>query len=192
MLKQVISLAGLICVFGLSARPQASLASESTVSHSKTASPVATKQDLYTASPVATDQALYNVFTRPNLKISLSHRQVTLYHGILQSRIYPIAIGRAGWETPIGHFQVLQMLHNPTWIHPFTGESIAGGDPENPLGHYWIGFWTNGKNWIGFHGTPTPQSVGKPASHGCIRMYNKDVEELFRQVSPGTPVVVVK
>ena len=181
MLKQVVSLASLICVFGLYARPQASLASELTVAQSKTASPV--------AKP---DQALYDVFTKTNLEISLSHRQVTLYHGVLRSKSYPIAIGRAGWETPTGHFQVLQMLHNPTWIHPFTGESIPGGDPENPLGHYWIGFWTNGKNWIGFHGTPTPQSVGKPASHGCIRMYNQDVEQLFRQVRPGTPVVVVK
>jgi lipoprotein-anchoring transpeptidase ErfK/SrfK len=83
------------------------------------------------------------------------------------------------------------MLENPTWIHPLTGKSIAGGSPENPLGHYWIGFWTNGTNWVGFHGTPEPNSVGKASSHGCIRMYNKDIEELFHKVRVGTPVTVV-
>jgi len=125
------------------------------------------------------------------LEISLRRRQVTLYRENTLIKSYPIAIGRKGWETPTGNFQVLQMIQNPKWIHPFTGEAIPGGDPENPLGHYWIGFWTNGKNWVGFHGTPNPESVGKAASHGCIRMHNKDVEELFRQVSVGTPVTVV-
>lgn len=127
-----------------------------------------------------------------NLKIVLSQRQVILYRGKTKIKSYPIAVGRPGWETPTGNFQVLNMTKNPTWLHPFTGESIPGGSPKNPLGRYWIGFWTNGTNWIGFHGTPNPESVGKAASHGCIRMYNKDVQELFEQVSIGTPVTVVK
>jgi lipoprotein-anchoring transpeptidase ErfK/SrfK len=84
-------------------------------------------------------------------------------------------------------------VKNPTWINPLKkGISIPGGDPENPLGRFWIGFWTDGKNWIGFHGTPNQKSVGTAASHGCIRMYNKDVEELFKKVSLGTEVKVVK
>ena len=73
-----------------------------------------------------------------------------------------------------------------------TGKSIPGGTPGNPLGKYWIGFWTDGKNWIGFHGTPNPETVGTAASHGCLRMYNKDIEELFKVVSLGTLVTVVK
>jgi lipoprotein-anchoring transpeptidase ErfK/SrfK len=127
-----------------------------------------------------------------SLKIVLSQRQVILYRGKTKIKSYPIAVGRPGWETPIGNFQVLNMTKNPTWLHPFTGESIPGGSPKNPLGRYWIGFWTNGTNWIGFHGTPNPESVGKAASHGCIRMYNNDVQELFEQVSVGTPVTVVQ
>ncbi len=126
-----------------------------------------------------------------NLKIVISRRQVILYRGKTQIKSYPIAVGRPGWETPTGNFQVLNMTKNPAWMHPFTGESIPGGSPKNPLGPYWIGFWTNGTNWIGFHGTPDAKSVGKAASHGCIRMYNKDVQELFEQVSIGTPVTVV-
>lgn len=127
------------------------------------------------------------------LEIRLSRRQVTLYRGNALVKNYAIAVGRPGWETPVGAYEVKQMIKNPTWIHPLQkGVVIPGGDPENPLGRYWIGFWTDGKNWIGFHGTPTPRSVGQAASHGCIRMYNKDVEELFKQVTVGTVVTVVK
>jgi lipoprotein-anchoring transpeptidase ErfK/SrfK len=127
------------------------------------------------------------------LEISLSRRRVSVLRGNNLIRSYPIAVGRPGWETPTGTYQVRQMLRNPTWINPMKkGISIPGGDPENPLGRFWIGFWTDGKNWIGFHGTPNPKSVGTAASHGCIRMYNKDVEELFNKVSLGTEVKVVK
>jgi lipoprotein-anchoring transpeptidase ErfK/SrfK len=105
---------------------------------------------------------------------------------------YPIAVGRPGWETPKGKFQVRQMFKNPVWVSPLEkGVTIPGGDPENPLGRFWIGFWTDGKNWIGFHGTPNPKSVGRAASHGCIRMYNKDIEDLFQRVSLGIEVRVV-
>jgi lipoprotein-anchoring transpeptidase ErfK/SrfK len=127
------------------------------------------------------------------LEIRLSRRQVTLYRGTTAVKNYAIAVGRPGWETPTGVYEVKQMIKNPTWVNPLRkGAVIPGGDPENPLGRYWIGFWTDGKNWIGFHGTPNPRSVGRAASHGCIRMYNKDVEDLFKQVTLGTVVTVVK
>jgi len=127
------------------------------------------------------------------LEIKLSQRRVIMYRGGTQVKAYAIAVGRPGWETPKGTFQVRQMFRNPAWVHPLKkGVAIAGGDPENPLGRYWIGFWTDGKNWIGFHGTPNPTSVGTAASHGCIRMYNNDIEELFQKVSVGTEVKVVQ
>lgn len=126
------------------------------------------------------------------LEVNLSHRRVRVYRGGTVIKSYPIAVGRRNWETPTGNFQVLQLLQKPKWINPMTGKSIPGGTPGNPLGKYWIGFWTDGKNWIGFHGTPNPETVGTAASHGCLRMYNKDIEELFKVVSLGTPVTVVK
>ncbi len=126
------------------------------------------------------------------LEIKISTRKVTLYQGKKAIKSYRVAVGKRGWETPIGKFKVMNMVRNPTWISPFTGAVIPGGTSKNPLGKYWIGFWTNGKNWIGFHGTPSTSSVGKAVSHGCIRMYNKDVQELFKQVKVGTPVTVVK
>lgn len=153
------------------------------------------------ASPevsVAVEQPVINLDISPHshpqltrLEISLSRRKVTLYEENKPIKSYPVAVGRRGWETPKGHFQVMQMLENPTWIHPLTGERIPGGAAKNPLGRYWIGFWTDGRDWIGFHGTPDPSSVGQAVSHGCIRMYNEDIEELFSQVTIGTQVIVV-
>jgi lipoprotein-anchoring transpeptidase ErfK/SrfK len=126
----------------------------------------------------------------PYLVIDLSHRQVSLYQNGSQRKKYPIAIGRPGWETPTGNFRVMDMRQNPTWINPFTGQAIPPHDPQNPLGGYWIGFWTDGRNWIGFHGTPQVDSVGTATSHGCIRMYRQDIAELFAHVTPGMSVIV--
>jgi lipoprotein-anchoring transpeptidase ErfK/SrfK len=128
---------------------------------------------------------------RLRLEIDLSRRQLILYQDETQVKSYPVAVGRQGWRTPIGSFEVAQMIHDPAWTNPFTGRVIAGGSPENPLGRYWIGFWTDGQNWVGMHGTPNPESVGREASHGCIRLYNRDIQELFTLVQVGTPVDVV-
>ncbi|MDZ8032934.1 L,D-transpeptidase [Nostoc sp. DedSLP04] len=183
MFKQLDKLVIFICASGLNFNPAMSLASELRVpSHTSTNNLVSQTANINN-----------NLIIQPiHLEISLRNRRVTLYRGQNRIKSYPIAVGRQDWETPIGNFRVRTMLENPTWINPFTGKAIPGGDPENPLGKYWIGFWTNGKNWVGFHGTPNPDSVGKAASHGCIRMYNNDVRELFYQVNMGTPVTVVR
>ncbi|URR35816.1 L,D-transpeptidase [Thermosynechococcus sp. HN-54] len=126
------------------------------------------------------------------LEISLSRRQLTLYQGQTPLRRYPVAVGRPGWETPTGQFQIREMIRNPAWKNPFTGAVIAGGHPRNPLGRRWIGFWSDGKNWVGLHGTPNPDSIGHAVSHGCVRMYNHHIEELFEKVKLGVPVIVVR
>ncbi len=141
--------------------------------------------------PTAASLPVTQSITKPvRLEIRLGERRVNVYQGSHKVKSYAIAVGRAGWETPIGTYTVKQKIRNPTWVHPLNGSVVPGGDPENPLGRFWIGFWTDGKNWIGFHGTPNPESVGTAASHGCIRMYNRDVEELFSKVSLGTEVTV--
>jgi L,D-transpeptidase ErfK/SrfK len=125
------------------------------------------------------------------LVIRLGDRQVYVYEGDTLKASFPIAIGRTGWETPVGVHEVIQMVEDPAWENPFTGEVIPGGDRNNPLGRHWIGFWSDGTNLIGFHGTPNEESVGNAASHGCVRMYNRDVRQLFEMVELGTRVTVV-
>ncbi len=138
---------------------------------------------------IRSDSAV-SILDPDRLEISLSQRRVTLFLSNTPMKIYPVAIGRSGWETPTGKFKVIEMKEKPTWINPLTNAVIRGGDPKNPLGDYWISFWTDGRNWIGFHGTPNPETVGKAVSHGCVRMHNEDIQEIFYQVSPGTTVIV--
>ncbi|HEY9761152.1 MAG TPA: L,D-transpeptidase [Trichocoleus sp.] len=139
----------------------------------------------------ATAQSAVEPVAEPNrLEIDLSNRTVSIYKKNIRTRTYPVAIGRQGWETPEGQFRVSQMLEKPSWINPFTDALVPGGAPENPLGSHWIGFWTNGRDWLGFHGTSSPGSIGQAVSHGCVRMHNADIEQIFYQVGLGTQVIV--
>ena len=124
-----------------------------------------------------------------HLVIKLSDRRVYVYQNKQLKVSYPIAIGKAGWETPTGNYKVIDMQPNPVWEHPWTGEVILEGQ-KNPLGERWISFWTDGRDSIGFHGTPEEELVGQAVSHGCIRMHNRDVVALYAQVKMGTPVTV--
>ena len=119
---------------------------------------------------------------------------------------FPVAVGRPGWETPVGQFRVIELVANPVWEHPATGSKIGPG-PSNPLGSRWIGFHRdcrgrsgfNGSEQLvvrgcvsaGFHGTPNRSSVGQAVSHGCVRLYDEHVRQLFELVQVGTPVTVL-
>lgn len=124
------------------------------------------------------------------LVLKLGAKQVQVYDKDQLVASYPVAVGKKGWETPKGEFQIIQMIENPSWQNPWTGKVSPPG-PNNPLGERWIGFWTDGTNFIGFHGTPGEHLIGQAVSHGCVRMKNKDIKELFTYVSMGVPVSVV-
>jgi lipoprotein-anchoring transpeptidase ErfK/SrfK len=126
------------------------------------------------------------------LMVDLSDRRVYVYHFKKRIRSYPIAVGQTGWETPTGSFQVLEKQNHPAWLHPITGAVVKPNADNNPLGDRWIGFWSDGKNQIGFHGTPEDDEMGYAVSHGCIRVRNNDIRTLYEFVSVGTPVVVRK
>lgn len=142
-----------------------------------------------TLSSLPLEQAAASSIQDTSLVIKLRDRRVYVYQNNQLKTSYPIAVGKAGWETPKGMFKVIEMQRDPAWQHPWKGTIIPPG-PENPLGARWIGFWTDGKNFIGFHGTPQEHLVGQAVSHGCIRMLNKDVLALYAQVGVGTPVKV--
>ncbi|MBD2578893.1 L,D-transpeptidase [Oscillatoria sp. FACHB-1406] len=123
------------------------------------------------------------------LVLRLRDRRLYYYLGEEVIQSYPVAVGRQGWETPTGSFSVLQKVQEPTWQHPFTRKIIPPG-PENPLGARWIGFWTDGQNSIGFHGTPNEELIGQAVSHGCVRMRDRDIVALYEKVEMGMPVIV--
>ena len=123
------------------------------------------------------------------LVVQRGKRRVVVYKGEKVVAKYPIAVGKAGWETPIGAFTVINKEEDPIFKSFKTGIIIEPG-PDNPLGVRWIGIWTDGKTQLGFHGTDQPELIGKAVSHGCMRMHNKDVIALYKHVTIGTVVQV--
>lgn len=114
--------------------------------------------------------------------------------------VYPIGIGRKGWETPLGKTKITQKVPNPSWRPPesirqeraekgeFLPKVIPPG-PSNPLGKFAMRLGFRGSYLI--HGTNLDFGVGMRVSHGCIRLFPRDIEELFSWVDPATPVRVI-
>lgn len=128
-------------------------------------------------------------FEDKRIEVNLASRLLTLYQGDVGIRMYPVAPGRPGkdTETPLGRRKVVAMIVNPEWVDPDDEEHPVPSGPENPLGYRWIGIGGN----YGIHGTNNPNSIGNYASHGCVRMYEKDVEDLFAHIVKGIPVDIL-
>jgi L,D-transpeptidase ErfK/SrfK len=107
-------------------------------------------------------------------------------------RTYPIGIGVLDYKTPIGQrFRVQSKSVNPGWRIPKGlqakyGMSFMPHSDENPVGSRWMGL-----SHYGLHGTHAPMGVGRLVSHGCIRHYPEDIEELFDLTAVGTTVELI-
>ena len=107
-------------------------------------------------------------------------------------KVYRVAVGQQGLETPAGTYTIDDKQVNPSWHVPnspwagdLAGKVIPPG-PDDPIKARWMGFY----NGAGIHGTDAVYSLGTAASHGCIRMSIPDVIELYDQVPWGTPIYV--
>jgi len=123
---------------------------------------------------------------RPVVKIvvSIPDHKLALIEGDRVVKIYPVAVGATATPSPEGDFRIGTRLENPSWYWP--GKVIPAG-VGNPLGPRWMGLGMRG---FGIHGTNEPRTIGRNASHGCIRMRNRDVKELFRRVRAGDVVEI--
>jgi L,D-transpeptidase ErfK/SrfK len=112
---------------------------------------------------------------------------------------HPIGIGTEGWGTPVGDATVTGKAKDPVWYVPASirKEHAERGDPlpsvvkpgpDNPLGAY--AMTLSIKGYL-IHGTNKPAGVGMRSSHGCVRLYPEDIEELFGRVGRGTRVTFV-
>ncbi len=117
--------------------------------------------------------------------ISIPDHKLALLEGDRVIRVYDVATGKPSTPSPAGEFRIVNRVQHPTWYGP-NGTVRPG--PANPLGTRWMGLSARG---YGIHGTNAPQSIGKFASHGCIRMRTKDLEELFELVTVGTTVELI-
>lgn len=115
--------------------------------------------------------------------VDLTHFALTLWLGDQYAGRFPIGIGSDS-TTPEGSFDVQEKLENPTYYG--RDGTIAADDPSNPLGERWISLG----NQIGIHGTIDPNSIGKAESRGCIRMTERDIDDVFDILGPGSKVTI--
>ena len=114
--------------------------------------------------------------------ISIPDRKLVLFEGETVLKTYDVAVGKPSTPSPRGEFTIINHVQNPTWYGP--GVVVPPGK-NNPLGTRWMGLSAKG---YGIHGTNEPSSIGKAASHGCIRMRQSDLEELFELVNVSVTV----
>jgi lipoprotein-anchoring transpeptidase ErfK/SrfK len=124
--------------------------------------------------------------------VRLSKRKLWLYNGDQLEKEYGVAIGMAAFPTPRGWYKVINKRRYPSWSNPGSGwaksmPAYIGPGPGNPLGTRALDLNSPG---IRIHGTSKDYSIGTAASHGCMRMHRRDVEELFELVPVGTTVII--
>lgn len=122
--------------------------------------------------------------TRHQIVISVPDRKLAVMQGGAVLRVFPVAVGAEETPSPTGTYEVAKRLEQPTYYRP--GHVVSPGE-NNPLGPRWIGLNLKG---YGIHGTNAPGSVGKAASHGCIRLRNRDIVQLFAMVEIGDTVEI--
>ena len=126
------------------------------------------------------------------ITVDRSSFTLRLYENLKLAKEYTVAVGKQGFDTPTGVYDVQTKQVDPVWNVPdsewagdLAGTTVPPG-PDNPLKARWIGF--NGA--AGIHGTADSGSLGTAASHGCVRMAVPEVIELYDQVDVGTPVYI--
>ena len=140
-----------------------------------------------TALLVAAGEALGQE-TKPGARrivVSIPDRKLAVLESGRVVKIFSTAVGAPRTPSPSGSYHIVQRISDPTW---YSKGKIVPPGKSNPIGTRWLGLSVKG---YGIHGTNVPSSIGHNASHGCIRMRNRDVEQLFDMVAVGDAVELV-
>jgi hypothetical protein len=130
----------------------------------------------------------------PTIVVRVNENRLYLYDGFHVEARWPVATAKPGYTTPDGVWTVWDKRVDPTWYNPALDTwgadlpAVVPGGPGNPMGTRAI--YIDAPGLIRVHGTSDPNSIGRYASHGCIRMQNSDVETLFERVQIGMHVIV--
>ncbi len=135
------------------------------------------------SSPSSEAQPVHHSARR--IVVSIPDRKLALLEDDRIVKIYNVAVGTPDTPSPSGEFQIARRLESPNYYHLGV---VIGPGKANPLGPRWIGLNIQG---FGIHGTNRPNSIGKNASHGCIRLRNHDIEDLFARVQVGDRVSLI-
>ncbi len=142
---------------------------------SKPAPTIQKKADEAPATPQAHRRVVVSV---PDRKLAVLEQDGRVV------KVYRVAVGADASPSPIGEYTIVNRVVDPTYYH--EGQVVPPGD-DNPVGPRWIGL---SRAHYAIHGTNAPRSIGKAASHGCIRMRNADVTEFFALVQVGDAVEI--
>jgi lipoprotein-anchoring transpeptidase ErfK/SrfK len=143
-----------------------------------------------TVQPKVTDDTLGHTIV-----VRLDQNRLYLYDGFNVVRSFSVATAKPGFTTPTGVWRIYDMKKDPTWYNPApdgwasSEPAVIPGGPGNPMGPRAI--YITAPGLIRIHGTSDEASIGRYASHGCIRMHNSEVEELYPLIDVGDHVVIV-
>lgn len=120
--------------------------------------------------------------------------KLTVYKNLKVSKTYGISVGAEGHSTPPGRYSIASKDPNPAWHVPnskwagkLAGTVVPAGDPKNPIKARWLGIAAG----VGIHGTSDGSSIGRAASHGCLRMHVPDVIDLYPRIPVGAPIWIL-
>lgn len=137
-----------------------------------------------TLSSVAQTKSTDGEHTLRKVVVSIHHRKLAVVEGGNVVATFSVAVGAGTSPSPTGQFQIVNRVLNPTYYRPGT---VIPSGKDNPVGTRWVGLSQKG---YGIHGTNAPESIGHAASHGCIRLRNRDIEQLFTMVRVGDTVEI--
>jgi lipoprotein-anchoring transpeptidase ErfK/SrfK len=136
-------------------------------------------------------------YTPGTIVIRTNERRLYYFVGAGEAIRYPVGVGRVGMQWS-GTAFIDGKYIKPAWSAPESirrdyqslPSVVPGGTSDNPMGA--AAMTLSGGGEYAIHGTNAPGTIGGFVSHGCIRMYNEDIMDLYGRVSVGTPVVVTR
>jgi lipoprotein-anchoring transpeptidase ErfK/SrfK len=126
--------------------------------------------------------------------VRVDQNKLYLYDGFDVIRTWSVATAMPGWTTPQGDWNLYRKAVNPTWYNPALDSwganlpAVVPGGPTAPMGTRAL--YITAPGLIRIHGTPADSSIGTYASHGCVRMHNGEIEQLYPMVDVGTRVII--
>ncbi|MFZ0956107.1 MAG: L,D-transpeptidase [Candidatus Sulfotelmatobacter sp.] len=141
---------------------------------------------LVLVNPLVAQTAESNASVRApwTVLVSIPDRKLAVLVNGIAVAGFEISVGADESPSPAGEFTIVNRVSNPIYYH--EGVVIPAGK-GNPVGTRWVGLSQKG---YGIHGTNAPKSIGRAASHGCIRLRNRDMEKLFGMLHVGDVVEI--
>ncbi|MEY5014353.1 MAG: hypothetical protein RIS92_711 [Verrucomicrobiota bacterium] len=131
-----------------------------------------------------------------SVRVSIKERMLEVSEGGQLIASFPVTTGSAATPTPVGKWKILGRSSRPVfrWDEGVLNHGVRTDSffmlppgPNNPVGVVWVALNRSG---IGIHGTNNPQTIGRSASHGCIRLANWDAVRFVEMVTEGVPVTI--